>query len=190
MSITAALVTRSNLVPCQVLGCVRRNVLGRAEGQLEWRFLRGNALLLLLGTRRMVRVKGLPDFEVIRGDAQQTLLFRGGQRQPWWDEDAKLLMALQMQANFGCGGGCIIVQELDGQLKEWYVAPPSQEEAQNLYREAVEAWRNRSRIAKSSVRARVALCPHCPVKRTCDLMDLEAGETSDWPSPQTGSSKS
>ena len=108
------------------------------------------------------------------------LLFRGGRPMPWWREDALLLAALvTTYSNLGVKG-VAIVEELDSQLTVEYIEALEAGEAQLLVGEALSRWTRKSRLNKSSPRAR-AVCPHCPVKQPCDQLDLETGATQDWP---------
>jgi hypothetical protein len=162
-----------------VLGCIRRN---RLDPSTPWRWARGNSLLLLIGETAPLQTP-FGGFDVFyRGteDGLWLLQFRGGQRQPWWDEDALLLAALVLTYSSLNPVGVSTISELDGQLYIHYLGSPDAEEAFHLAEAAMERWKRGERIAKDSPRGK-AICPYCPVRNPCLLLDLEAGETHDWP---------
>jgi len=107
------------------------------------------------------------------------LTFRGGRWKPWWDDDLRLLAALVTRYHYPVTG-VVALNELDGELREHYVSAPSSEWADEAIRKAIERWEGSQRIPKNSDRAK-SYCLYCPVKARCDALDLEKGDTNDWP---------
>jgi hypothetical protein len=146
--------------------------------------MRGNALLALAG----IKVSGttpVDDFDVFLGQYRSVIYtFRGGKWKPWWDEDLRMLGALGVLYLNEALEGVIVLHELDNDITEVYIPAPSKDEASLLVERAVIGWREFARIPKNSPRALV-LCQYCPIKRQCDALDLEKGDTSDWPAGYT-----
>lgn len=159
--------------PCPFLGCVRSN----KWGALKWRNLRGDALLSVLGEKWCI-ITPFGDFHVyVYGP--HLLQFRGGAWRQWWEEDCKLLCALVSSFASLQPDGVIILQEVDSELQEHYVAAPQYDIGKQLVDSALQQWQVDGRIAKNSPRA--AMCTYCSVKRRCDAKDLEERATTDWP---------
>jgi len=158
--------------PCPFLGCVRANKWAAAK----WRNLRGDALLAALSEKWLINTP-FGDFHIyVYGP--HIVQFRGGQWRQWWDDDCKLLCALVATFSSLQPDGVIILQEVDSELTEYYVAAPHYEEGKQLVEQALAQWKVDGRIAKNSPRA--AMCTYCSVKRRCDAKDLEEGATKDW----------
>jgi len=161
----------------ELVGCTRRNRLAH-DLPVPWRFMRGNSLLAVLAMKIRMNTP-IGEIDVFY-EAPDLLAFRGGTWKPWWNEDFRLLAAIALLYLSGNVRGVHVFQELDGELSERYVDAPSLGEAQGLVQDALEKWRAFARIPKNGPRG-FASCPHCPVKRACDALDLEQGATNDWP---------
>lgn len=165
----------------ELIGCPRRN---RATSNLPppWSFMRGNGILRAVGTPYKVDSPVGPFTVYHRTDPEfgyYVLMFRGGARKPWWEEDAKLLSALVKNGELAADG-TMIISELDSQLHFHYVPALNEDESKKLVADAVQRWQSNGRINKSSPRAN-AYCFRCPIKAACDELDLQSGSTSDWP---------
>jgi hypothetical protein len=159
-------------LPCPFTGCLRKNI----WTDKVWRDVRGEALLSTLGQRVMVDTP-VGSYTACLYDTY-LLAFRGGKWKSWWREDLQTVHALTSKYGSPCNG-TIVLQELDGRLSQVYIEPPSQAESEQLVLNALDAWKNQSRISKSGPRA--YLCNFCQVKRRCDAFDLDVGQTQDWP---------
>ena len=162
-----------------VIGCVRRNKLDPAT---PWRWARGNSLLLLIGDHAPLATP-IGVFDIFyRGTPEGVWLlqFRGGSKQPWWDEDAFLLAALVLTYSSLNPVGVSTISELDGQLHTYYLGCPEADEAFRLTEAAMERWKTGARLDKSSPRGK-SVCAYCPVRNPCLIQDLETGDTADWP---------
>lgn len=165
-----------------LIGCQRQNRL-RGEDS-SWRFLRGNALCAQLG----YKIRGhtpVDDFDVFLRLADEeygdcVVTFRGGQAKSWWGEDFYLLGAITKLYICETLKHVLVLQEVDSRLDLVIVEVPDAEQCGALVQLALNKWRNLDRIKKDSPRAK-ALCQYCPVSRQCDALDLERGETHDWP---------
>jgi hypothetical protein len=145
---------------------------------LEWRNIRGDAILSAIGMRGAIVVPSVGTFEIYLY-GEWLLQFRGGRHKPWWDGDCKLLVAIVNAHSVLHLRGACIIEELDGALSEYYVEAPVGDEAQQLVAHALQAWQTEGRIPKNSPRAYV--CHFCAAKRSCDATDVERQETHDWP---------
>jgi len=145
----------------------------------KWRNYRGNAILKVLATGKARHSSPLGDFELyIR--YPYILQFRGGKKKPWWESEVQKLLALTSGTEKAFYEGCILIQELDGELHEHYIVSPSPAEAAQIVLGLTERAEDLHRIMKNSQQA--YMCRFCTVKRQCDALDLERGETDDWPS--------
>lgn len=162
-----------------VIGCPRRNRLDAAQ---SWRWARGNSLLALIGDKISIEAPfGVFDtFYRITTESEWLLQFRGGAHQPWWDEDALLLASTVIVYSNLNPAGVSTISELDGQLGVRYTGSPTVEEASRFATDALRRWQESRRIAKDSPRGK-AICSYCPVRNPCLLLDLESGDTADWP---------
>lgn len=160
----------TDLEPCKLIGCMRKN----AWVDESWRDYRGNALLKLLSNVTIELDSPAGYFEVY-ARMPYLLQFRGGHRKVWWDHDIKKILALAKHLQ-----GCILIQEVDGNLHQHYIESPSTSEAESIVLAMREKWEGLERIAKNTQRAHV-MCHHCPVKKRCDALDLERNQTDDWP---------
>lgn len=157
-------------------GCARQKLW---YTKATWRNYRADALLQLVGSQVAVVA---PHADYVSYLLENYLLtFRGGNRQPWWDEDATLECAFLTHFTSYRPFGIVVLQELDSNLSQYYLDAPSVDVSERLVRDALQRWKDEGRLAKNSPRA-LATCPRCPVKRQCDLRDRELGETADWPS--------
>jgi hypothetical protein len=156
-----------------LLGCPRQNL----WSPQEYRDYRGEALLAAVGSKCQIDTPyGSLDFYMY---GPWVLQFRGGYKKPWWDEDVTLLCAIVSRWCSIQPDGVIIIQELDGKLSQYYVDAPSADTARALVDAAIKRLTAEDRISKSSPRA--SICRHCLVKKACDALDLERGQTQDWP---------
>lgn len=167
----------------EAIGCPRQN---RAVGVADtWDTIRGNGLCILSDAHRIsFRIPTGEDIEVFirRGEEIDTInivTFRGGKWKPWWTEDIRLLLAFAKAYLDERVTGAWLLHEFDNKLNESYIVGPSADEASKLVQTALTRWKDNERIPKNSPRA--YLCQYCPIKRQCDALDLEKGETSDWP---------
>lgn len=180
MDYVKELIDRLSVTPCNLVGCVRQNLL-LADAPEDYRNIRGNALLALIGERVLLDAPSgaFHVFTFDEGNGPVLLLFRGGKPKPWWDEDARVLLAVVNTYGFRCYEA-VILYELDSRLYSYRVPAPSTEMAKSIIAERALKYRTFARISKKTYRGRV-ICSHCPVKAECDRVDMERNETSDWP---------
>ncbi len=155
---------------CPLVGCMRQNAW---SARTRWQDYRGKAILMALGKMQHHHSDLCGDYDTYAyGD--YLLQYRGGHKKVWWEHDiTKLLAVTQIYV------GCILIQEVDGELHQHYIPAPSQEEAKHLLLALRERWSSLERIAKNTQRA--YMCRYCPVKARCDALDVEQGQTDDWP---------
>jgi hypothetical protein len=168
-----------------VVGCPRQNRLAQSHDS-DWRWLRGQALAAVVGTRHTITTPQFYfDIWTVQDPTGDLYLieFRGGKRKPWWHEDLTLTLAFVLVHSSLPVVGAVLVQELDNSLYIDYIGAPSLDEAQPLVSEALARWHNHSRIPKNGSRA-LASCRYCTVASSCDQLDLERNETQDWPQNQ------
>ena len=182
MAMTARwIIDRIAARPCPLVGCVRQRKLMR-DLPLSWRFARGDAVLAQLGARTQINTDVGPfDAFIARTstDGSALLVWRSGQRRPWWNEDVELTLACA-QVYGALVDGAILVQELDSELSTHYIERLDPAKARTLVEAAKERFNATARIQKNGPRGR-GQCLHCPVKAECDFIDLSRNETSDWP---------
>lgn len=177
-TLTNALVTR----PLLLMGCMRQNVLQQGtDNEATWRVVRGNALLHHLGWKLAVTYP-LGVFDVYVSGAQDgigVLQFRGGRWKPWWVEDAQMVAACVDVYTTYTVDGILLLHEDSGTLAVNSIDPPAN--PVELVNNALQAchFTPTTRIRRNSRRGR-AWCQHCTVRSSCELMDLEYGDTSDW----------
>lgn len=175
--------TKLYLRQSELIGCPRRNR-WIEEPQL-WRFLRGNALVLLSAddvavVETPVGFVDIPVHYTAEGPAE-IIQFRGGKWKAWWEEDIQLLLSIALIYSELNPPGCVVIHEDQGDLTTKYIqSEPAN--AQGLVEAALKRWERFNRIAKNSSRAYV-VCPYCPVKERCDAEDLQTGATADWRLP-------
>lgn len=165
------------VVPPPFLGCARQRRLVETR---PWSLARMNALLYVAGQLAVVYWRE-HHFDVFlsRVDPFTLLMVRGGSWQNWWVEDAHALIAV-VNANSNLQvRGVEVIHELDSKLHARYVEAPTEAEARRIT-SMLESWHPDTRLVKNSPRAWVA-CNRCPVRRACDALDLEQGQTADWP---------
>lgn len=165
----------------ELIGCPRQNRMAGLDN--SWRMARGNALCALQGYKVSFStpIEEIDVFVTGQEDERLDLItFRGGKWKEWWNRDVELLLALAVLYLSPNVNGAIVLHEVDNQLSEVYIASPSKDEASALVQAALSRWKEHARILKNSPRA-LALCGYCPAKARCDALDLEKGETSDWP---------
>lgn len=163
---------------CPLVGCARQHRLAPLTG---WKFARGNALLAYLGGNKVSVGTPAGDFDVYLYWGA-VMSFRGGPFKEWWREDMLMLQAVVTKWGPEAPGPYegLLVQELDNRPVLHYFDAPSLEEAERLSQSALSAWKKQERIRKNTQRA-YAVCPHCPARMECLALDLERGETGDWP---------
>lgn len=163
--------------PPPVLGCIRQNVLAPKQA---WRYLRGNAVLALIGTKLEITTPfgWLTVWIRYHEDGPVLLQFRGGKFSTWWIDDCAVVVGLINNHTTLGVIGTLLVQELDNALTTHYFTAPTNAGA--LAQEALAQWRKEQRLQRQSTKA-LYMCPRCPVLKRCMAMDLERGETADWP---------
>jgi len=164
--------------PFRLMGCPRRNV-----WRGSWRSDVGAAVMPIVGTKQSVVWEGeAVDFYSFLG-GQYLLLWRAGPWRKWWQDDARLLVGMVYACSSIEPMGVCILHEVDGQTLTTYVECPKDRSLES-YQDALTAWRagganKPPRIAKDTDRA-YRVCYRCPVRRRCDALDIELGETADW----------
>ena len=170
-----------------IVGCARRNKL-TADIIPKWRNLRGSTVLACCGYKIVAETPVGPVDVWMREDTDglpTPLAFRGGTWKSWWEEDLRLLGALVRLYVHREAHRVTVLHEVDSELSLKYIPIPSEMEASSLVREGIQRYQENVRIAKDSPRG-LAWCPHCPVRRQCDLIDLETNQTADWPESYRG----
>lgn len=167
---------------CKLVGCLRQNSL-IGDGEERWRMIRGNAILHALG-RKVTIEYPLGIFDAfIRQDEEGThlLTFRGGSMKKFWEDDAQMLAACVMVFSQLPIDTIKIVREEDGKIQIHTLLP--EQDADHMVESALTEWDQKpvGRIYRQSTRGRI-WCPHCPVASRCAAIDLEYGQTKDWPS--------
>src|SRR5512135_1199112 len=157
-------------------GCLRKNRLTENETP-TWRDVRADALLSVLGARQVFPgPNNTPPWEAyVR--APYLITFRGGNWKEWWQKDLEVLAALARSIGLH---GVVVLHEFAGALNIVYIQCPADHLA--LIEKAVSEWQRSDRINKSSPQGR-AWCRFCPVSSACMQIDLERGQTDDWPNP-------
>ena len=166
--------------PFRLMGCARRNYWRTA-----WRSDVGAAVMQIAGTKQTVVWMGDPVDVFVAGTKERVLLlWRAGPWQGWWTEDAFLLAGMVNALSEIHATGVVVLHEVDGQTRTAYVETPERD-AKLAYERTMDAWTQGMaravppRIRKNSERAN-RWCRRCPVRKRCDLLDIEHGEMGDW----------
>lgn len=179
-SLAASLQRSLSLRNSELTGCPRQNRLSGMDN--SWRMARGNALCALHGYKVNFNtpIEEIDVFATEIDDGLDLITFRGGRWKEWWNWDIRILLSLAKLYLSDNVSGAIVLHEVDNSLSEVYIESPNKDEASALVQTVLNRWKDYARIPKNSPRA-LALCGYCPVKARCDALDLEKGETSDWP---------
>ena len=139
----------------------------------------GAAVCALVGERAVVEWEGnRVDFYLTSDD--NLLLWRGGPWRNWWVDDAVLFVGMiRAQSNIHAEGAYVL-HEVDGATLVRYVGTPERE-TKTAYEELMTKWVSGAlpRIVRNSERGK-ATCWRCPVRKRCEGLDLETGNTKDW----------
>lgn len=177
-SVRRELVSRLTLEGQHLIGCRRRGVWSQKAEQ-PWSFLSGNAVLRTLGNRRTAFTPAGPfDYLVYDG---HLLLFRGGEFQSYWLEDARDAYALAKQYGHLAKDVVFLLVERRGELDVHEVDISQNLDYTTRAEEIVEEAQADppGRISKATHRA-LRVCRYCPVKQRCDAQDKLRGEDDDW----------
>ena len=172
------LVSRLTLDGQHLIGCRRRGAW--SPGEPPWSFLSGNAVLRTIGQRRTAMTPAGP-FDYIE-HSNYLLLFRGGDFQSYWLEDAFDAYALVREYSpHKIEPTIMLLQEHRGQMDVHAIDVPDSLDYTERAEEIVEEAQAEppGRISKATHRA-LRTCRYCPVKQRCDATDKLRGEDNDW----------
>ena len=160
-----------------LVGCRRRGRWSFHE-EAPWSFVRGNALLAVIGEKKSLATDyGMQEFYTLYDNLLQ---FRGG---PWnldWTEDFYDLWSIIM-VHAELSRTIIVVHENRGELDIKEVEVPEALDPQHRVEKMLAEYASNppGRIPKSGQRA-ARICPHCPYKQRCDAEDILQGQQDDW----------
>lgn len=163
------------------LGCLRRWYWTGAA----WRSDSGNAILLLAGGRREAFSWRGSHVDLFwhPEQAHTLLMWRPGPWRDRWVGEVSLLCGMVRAGSNTCADGVLLFHEVDGRTVERYVGCPT--DAEKQFRELDASWAQSldrgvplrwSRAETGTDR----VCQRCVVRRRCESLDLESGETKDW----------
>lgn len=158
------------------MGCTRRN-LWTGKDNTYWPHLRGNAVLESACTVAFVHTDWGTEEAYIFDRC--LVEYRAGEWKPYWVDDIMDRWALFREK---CGmhieDDILVVHENKDNLTIRTIR--GMEASKRVARMESEASKDPpGRIAKNTLKA-YNTCYHCPVKRQCDKIDREQGETDDW----------
>ncbi len=162
-----------------LLGCRRRNAWD-GDTAPAWRWLRGNALLALVGTLDRFDDDDLGLFSCFMWKSQ-ILQFRGG---PWnlgWVHDFQEIWSLIKYNYSDVSKDIIVLHEDKGQLDIKTISILDALDWKSVRQKVLDDLSSDpvGRIHKNTPRA-LKICRHCPHKQRCDAFDQLHNDTTDW----------
>ncbi len=163
--------------PFTLLGCPRRNTWTHG-----WRSDAGAALLDQVARRERVEWLGRPVGIFMTAVGPTLFLWRGGPWRDWWVREAELLAGMVGSVSNIRATRVCVLHEVDGRTHVRYVETPT-ERVQTLYADEMTRYTADPdappRLHRDKQQAK-QLCWRCPVRKRCEALDLESGDTKDW----------
>ena len=180
LRLTDTIYDKLEVFPFRLIGCPRRNVWTSNTSVFI-----GSGILDVVGSKYKVIWEGDEVSYHVSPEPMGLMMMRGGKWKSWWLDDAKIMLGMLKRSDSPWGSrlhGVYLVQEEKGSVSVSFL-DISHNDAVEAYDKAMSKWDSTlkipPRLDRGSERGKT-VCWKCPVKRRCEALDLEIGETEGW----------